>query len=213
MLRPSDQEYKQTRLIKLGKTKMDEKFTAFAEWINEKYAVQILNVHTDVINENTFRLQLIFEHEAELSKFFLKDRFTASKQIINTIDKKYKEMFQITNSHPLLVLFYAFEPLAKEEANTNISPETITFFKEKYKDMLWQISRFGQHTTFFFYTKTQLKKAQKSGLVEKIKQAYFEVLKQHDEFHYFTINNFNAVFDSKENFDKTYQGNWRAYYN
>lgn len=213
MLKTSDQEYKQTRLIKLAKSKMDDKFSVFADWINKEYAVQILNIYTDVINSDTLRLQLIFEHETELSKFFLKDRFTSSKRIVNAIDKKYKELFQITHPQPVLVLFYAFEPLAKEEANTNIPLKTITSLKEKFEDTIWLISRFGQHTIFFFYTKTQLKKAQKSGFVEKLKEAYFECLKPHDKFNYFTMNNLNTVFDSKENFDKIYQGNWRAYYN
>ena len=213
MLRPSDQEYKQTRLIKLGKATIDEKFNDFAEWIKEKYAVQILNIYTDVINDDTLRLQLIFEHEADLNKFFLKDRFTSSKYVVKAIDKKYRELFQIIPSQPILVLFYAFEPLAKEEVNTSIPLKTIILLKEKYKDILWEIARFGQHVTFFFYTKAQLEDAQRDGLTAKLKQAYFEILKKDNELNYFTLTNLNAIFDSKENFDKNYDSNWRAYYN
>jgi len=212
MLRPSDQEYKITRLIKLGKNMMDEKFNGFAEWIHQKYLVQILNIYTDTLDNGTLRLQLIFEHETDLSIFFLKDRFTSSKRIANTIEKKYKETFQIENLQPILVLFYAFEPLAKEEANNKISLTTITSIEEKYKNVLWKIARFGEHVTFFFYTNTESKKAKHSGLTAQLKQEYFDILKHFDEFDYFTLCNFNAVFDSKENFDKNYNGNWRAYY-
>lgn len=150
MLRPSDQEYKVTRQIKLGKSAIDTKFIAFAEWVNKKYNVQILNIHTNIINKNTLRLQLIFEYETDLNKFFLKDRFTSSIRVVNTITKKYKEIFYEVNSQPILVLFYAFEPLAKEEANTKFSLKTTTSLKEKYKDILWEIAKFGQHVTFFF---------------------------------------------------------------
>lgn len=213
MLRPSDQDYKTTRLIKLGKKTMDEKFNAFADWINKKYLVQILNIYLDTLDNGRLRLQLIFEHETDLNIFFLKDPFTSSKRIVNIIEKKYKETFYLTNSQPVLVLFYAFEPLAKEEANTKISLKTITSIEENYKNVLWKIARFGEHVTFFFYTNTQLKKAKQSGLTVQLKQEYLEVLKHCDEFNYFTLSNFNAVFDSKENFDKNYNGNWRAYYN
>ena len=212
MLKPSDQEYKQTRLIKLGKASMEAKFIAFAEWLNKKYAVQVLNIYTDVINDDTLRLQLIFEYETDLNKFFLKDRFTTSKYIVKTIEKKYKELFQIMHPQPVLVLFYAFEPLAKEEVNTSVPQETIMSLKEKYKNTVWEIARFGQHVTFFFYTKAQLKGAQRDGLTINLKQAYFEILRENDELNYFTLANLNAIFDSKENFDKNYDGNWRAYY-
>ena len=213
MGRPSDQEYKITRLIKLGKNMMDEKFNGFAEWIHQKYLVQILNIYTDTLDNGTLRLQLIFEHETDLSIFFLKDRFTSSKRMVNAIEKKYKETFQLAYLKPILVLFYAFEPLAKEEANTKISLKTITSIEEKYKNVLWKIARFGEHVTFFLNTNVQLKKAKQSGLTVQLKQEYLEVLKHYDEFNYFTLSNFNAVFDSKENFDKNYNGNWRAYYN
>lgn len=133
MLRPSDQEYKITRLIKVGKNTMDEKFNAFADWINKKYLVQILNIYIDTLDNGTLRLQLIFEHKTDLNIFFLKDRFTSSKRIVNIIEKKYKETFHLTNSQPVLVLFYAFEPLAKEEANTKISLKTITSIEEKHE--------------------------------------------------------------------------------
>lgn len=207
MLRLSDQEYKITRLIKLGKNNIDPKFNAFAEWIRKKYLVQILNIHTDTLDNGTLRLQLIFEHETDLSIFFLKDRFTSSKRIVNIIEKKYKETFQLSHSQPVLVLFYAFEPLAKEEANTKIPLTTITLIEEKYKNVLWKIARFGEHVTFFFYTNAELEKAKQSGLIVQLKQEYFEILKHFDEFDYFTLINFNAVFDSKENFDKNYNSN------
>lgn len=212
MLRHSDQEYKQTRLIKLSRATMDAKFIAFAEWVNKKYAVQVLNIYTDIINDDTLRLQLIFEYETDLNKFFLKDRFTTSRYIVKAIDKKYKKLFQIMDPQPILILFYAFEPLAKEEANTSIPLKKITSLKEKYKNTVWEIARFGQHVTFFFYTKTQLKDAQRDGLTLNLKQAYFEILRKNDELNYFTLANLNAIFDSKENFDKNYNGNWRAYY-
>lgn len=212
MLRITDPEYKNTRLIKLNKQKMDSKFDSFALWINQKYAVEILNIYTDTLEENTLRLQLIFEFESDRSKFFLKDRFTSSIRMKNDISKKYKKLVEPLLNQNILVLFYAFEPLAKEEANTKIPSKTIQAFKEKHKDVLWEVSRFGEHTSFFFNTQPELNRARKSGKTNELKEEYFKQLKHFDEFSYFNLANFNAVFDSKESFDKNYNGSWRAYY-
>lgn len=212
MLRITDPEYKNTRLIKLNRQKMDRKFDPFAQWINQKYAVEILNIYTDTLDEHTLRLQLIFEFDSDRSKFFLKDRFTSSIRMKNEISKKYEELVHPLFGQNILVLFYAFESLAKEEANTKIPPKTIQALKENHKDLIWEISRFGEHTSFFFHTQSQLNHARKSEKANEIKEEYFEQLKHFDEFNYFTLANFNAVFDSKESFDKNYNGSWRAYY-
>lgn len=213
MLRTSDQEYKLTKLIKLGKAKIETKFIEFADWINKKYKVKILNIYVDLLNDNCTRVQLIFDQRVFQDQFFTKKRFTISPYKKNTIIKKYKELFKPDTYPSILLLIYAFEPLAREEANTKISLKTIALFKEKYKDLIWEIARYGEHTTFFFYTKEQLKKEKESGFVIQLKQEYFGILKPFDQFNYFTLANFNAVFDSKENFDKKYDSNWRAYYN
>ncbi|TDG37220.1 hypothetical protein EZJ43_03620 [Pedobacter changchengzhani] len=212
MLRIHDPEYKETRLIKLGVQHLDKKFLQFADWINATYNVQILNIYVDVLNEDYTRVQLIFDQRSTLNQFFTKDRFTISHYKKNKIIKKYEELFKPSFSS-ILLLIYAFEPLAREEANTKIPLKKIEAFKEKYKDLLWEIARYGEHVTFFFYTATQMKQQSKSGLTKLFKQEYFNILKPLDQFNYFTIDNFNSVFDSKENFDKKYNGNWRVYYN
>lgn len=41
---------------------------------------------------------------------------------------------------------------------------------------------------------------------------YFAILKPHDEFDYLVQESFTVAFDSKQNFDNNYQGNWFYYY-
>ena len=213
MLRTSDEEYKVTRLIKLGKATMDIKFLDFAKWINKVYSVDILNIWVDKLNENCTRVQLIFDQRSTVDQFFSKDKFTIDAHKKSKISKKYKELFS-TDTYPnILLLIYAFEPLAKEEANTKIPLKTIELFKVKYEDLIWEISRFGENVTFFFYTEAQLKERIKSPFLDQLKKEYFEILKPFDTFAYFTYDNFNAVFYSKENFEKKYGGSWRNYYN
>jgi len=212
MLRSSDQEYQITRQIKLGKSVMDERFMPFAEWINNKYHVELLNVITDTIDNGTIRLKLIFEHQKAVEVFLLKNQLSQSSRKGKTILKKYHELYPGDAEDSSFVLFYAFEPLAREEAVIKIPLKTKNAFKAKYNQLLWEIAVFGEHVTFFFFTNEALKKAELEKQTIAIKEAYYALLKPYDTFDYFSFENFHAVFDSKENFDRNYDSNWRSYY-
>ena len=212
MLRTSDEEYQLTRKIKLGKMTMDEKFAPLANWINKAYNVVILNIITDTIQDDTTRLQLIFEHEKDTAVFLLQDRFSLSSRKRKAIEKKYRDLFQDDVSKSILVLFYAFEPLAREEAVASIPIKLRNAFKQKFSETLWEVAVFGQYVTFFFFTNDALHSAEQRKQTIAIKNEYYALLKPLDRFNYFTLENFNSIFDSKENFDLNYDSNWRWYY-
>lgn len=212
MLKPSDQEYQITKKIKIGKSAIDEKFTSFSDWINAKYNVEMLNIVADRINVDTTRLQLIFERQKDVDVFLLKNRFTQSSRKVKPIINQYKHLFKDEGIDSILILFYAFEPLAREEAVTSMPLKVRNAFKEKHKEDVWEVAVFGEHVTFFFFTNEDLKKAKQEKQTVLIKQEYYNLLKPYDQFNYFNFENFNAVFDSKENFDQHYDSNWRWYY-
>ncbi|EDM34809.1 hypothetical protein PBAL39_02895 [Pedobacter sp. BAL39] len=212
MLRSSDQEYKITRQIKLGKLVMDERFMPLADWINKKYHVELLNVITDTINDGTTRVQLIFEHQKAVDVFLLKNQLSQSSRKEKTIIKKYNELYRDDTEGSIFILFYAFEPLAREEAVGNIPVKTKDAFKVRYNELLWEVAIFGEHVTFFFFSNQALKKAELEKQTIAIKEAYYALLKPYDTFDYFSFENFHAIFDSKENFDRNYDSNWRSYY-
>lgn len=212
MLKPSDQEYQITKKIKLGKSAIDEKFAPFVDWINAKYNVEILNILSDTIDSNTTRLKLIFERQNDVDVFLLKNKFSQSSRKERSIINQYKHLFKVEDMDSILILFYAFEPLAREEAVTSMPLKVKNTFKEKHKADLWEVAVFGEYVTFFFFTHEDLKKAEQKKQTAIIKQEYYNLLKPYDEFNYFNPANFNAVFDSKENFDQHYDSNWRWYY-
>ena len=49
MILPSDQLYKQSKLIKLGKNKVKQEYLAIIDWINFKYNVNVLNILLDYV--------------------------------------------------------------------------------------------------------------------------------------------------------------------
>ena len=63
-----------------------------------------------------------------------------------------------------------------------------------------------------FYTRDQVKRYVAKGCKESYARRYFEILKPYDEFGYLTEQEFTVNFDSKQNFDDNYAGNWYYYY-
>lgn len=236
MITKNDESYVDTKLVKQGLKKMNPVFQELADWINRKYAVEVLNIYYDKIEEaNGYRprLEVIFELPVDGIKFRDKNSINYDSRKQSDISAKFAEIVLANSQKPkklldrfihlsksynydienLLVIFSSFEPIAKEEANSNVTQEEIDGLKEKYGDFnFWEISKFFSRTTFFFYTDEQLSKYKNDRLMEKLRIDYFNILKKHDEFDYIKLEDFSIAFDSKENLDKNYKGNWYFYY-
>ena len=63
-----------------------------------------------------------------------------------------------------------------------------------------------------FYTDDHIRIYEALGCKASYSRLYYEILKPNDEFGYLTLANFSASFDSKQNFDTNYKGNWFFYY-
>ena len=71
MIFPSDKDYKSTKKIKQGSSKIKEEFEPLAKWIDEKYQVKTLNIIFDYIDNNKShpRLQVCLEYAKDKEKF------------------------------------------------------------------------------------------------------------------------------------------------
>ena len=219
MIVSSDSDYINTKFVKKGSEQIDGVFQELANWITQQFDTKVLNIYYDKIDtdKNRPRLNIIFEYDEERAKFNDSfGSFDSNKQ--NIIANKFREI--LTTKFPtkkyetdrLLVIFSAFEPIAKEEAINNIPDKEIEKFRRKLgmKD-LWEINRQYGIVTFFFYTDKQMEEYTNSGTSEFLKQKFFDLLKKHDEFDYFKKNTNFIEFDSKENFDNNYKSNWFYY--
>ncbi len=215
MIAPSDIDYKETKLIKQGKRSLNKDFKELADWINSKYNLNVLNIYFDNIKpDNRSRLNIIFEFKNDALKFSKGEFGNFYKKDQEIIAYKFEELnsskYKITN---LFVIFTAFEPIAKIEANENVTKKEILNLKNKLniKD-LWEISNMFSGVTFFFYTDQQVKNYNTNEMKEILISEYYQILRKYDEFSYFTKNNIFFAIDSKENFDKNYHSNWFYYY-
>ncbi len=233
MINPTDKDYKETKLIKQGKRKMNSDFLLLAEWINTTFNVFVINIFYDTIDKTDYRprLTIIFEYQKDELKFrngYI-GNFDKKKQIIiadkfrelvnkeigikSLIAKLFKNSSDLKyDTDNLLVVFASFEPIAKDEANSRVPENEIQKLKIKLGlSDLWEIYRQFSSTTFFFYTETQIEEYSKNGTKEELSKIYFNLLRKYDEFGYFNNETFSIALDSKENFDKKYESNWFYY--
>jgi hypothetical protein len=125
MITSSDIEYRNTKLIKQGKTTLDEPFTILADLINKKLGVEPINFHYDILPHNDQpRLQVIFERWIDSKKklFFLKQ--DKEKIITDLFSKVFNDKHKSNN---LYVIYGTFENIAKQESNSNVPEEQINW--------------------------------------------------------------------------------------
>jgi hypothetical protein len=232
MIATSDKDYKETKKIKQGISKIKDEFEPLAKWIDLKYEVKTLNILFDYIDKNKWqpRIQICLEYARDKGKFMDPKTYNFDQRKQKEISEKFEELnsnYELeisTNwikrllglkykSNNLFVYFSDFETIAKDEANENIPEKEIKKLKTEINNSeLWEIDRRFNGVTYFLYTDDQLKKYQDSEIHKNWSNQYYDLLKKYDEFGYFKKDFYSVFLDSKENFDTNYESNWFYYY-
>ncbi|WP_260580911.1 hypothetical protein [Sphingopyxis sp. PET50] len=219
MMNPSDESYRRTRLVKQGAAAMPPLFRALAEWIAAHYSSPVpLNIVFDS-NEPLHgpRLDVIFERKRDADSFMTERTISYDPAKQAAIKARFLELLDesgdtIAGAERLFVIFSAFEPAARREANSQMTPERIEEVEKSLSStVIWKIRPGFGTAIIFFHTEAQLKMTEDSDFRERCRDAYMAVLGRFDEFGYFRANPIGFAFDSKENFDAKYQGSWFAY--
>ncbi|MBS1513082.1 MAG: hypothetical protein JST86_19755 [Bacteroidetes bacterium] len=233
MIVSTDPDYLDTKLVKQGVKKLDPIFQELANWINQKFDTQVLNIYYDKIDvdKNRPRISIIFEYYQSVEKFrdqignydtekqnliayqfrqILKSKSIPNRSFFDRLFKKSNTSQFDTDR--LLIIFTAFEPIAREEVNHKIHQAEIDKLKQELSSKnVWEIYREFAITTYFFYTDKQIEDYKVDGTTKILTQQYFDILKKYDEFDYIKSGTNFLVFDSKENFDKNFESNWFWY--
>jgi hypothetical protein len=103
------------------------------------------------------------------------------------------------------VTYNDFSEEAKTEANWKAIDRFKWVAKFKYR-AIWQVISMFSSMVVFYYSDSDIALNEQKGMNEKIISDYYSVLKKYDELNYFTRENIQVKFDSKENVDKNYEG-------
>lgn len=232
MILPSDKSYTKAKKIVQGLSPVNHEFMELAEWIEEEFKVVVVNLILDAIENidhgKTPRLEVIVKYTADYNTFRdprgydqVKQRAIAEKFYAlypEKVSKRKGLLFQIINTtiskrqNELFVCFSAFENVAKAEANYAIPESKVEELRKSLSDPnLWYIFRQFDGATFFLYAEVQVEEYEQLGKRIEFSDAYYALLKEYDEFDFFKRETFTVYLDSKENFDKNFEGNWYYY--
>lgn len=219
MLMPSDKDYQQTKRIKKDGRRLPLPFAELANWIGAKYEVEVINIIYDtVIPDSRPRLSVILELDSDAQKFRESALGNFNRIDQNRIAEEFGRIVADQGAarfetDGLLVVFSSFERVARIEANESVPEAAIKRLKSQLgDDELWEISRCFDGATFFFFTDEQLRRSEEGSVRESYTREYSRLVEPHDEFGYLKRSGVTVSFDSKENFDTNYQGNWYYYY-
>ena len=215
---PNDYGYQETRQIVLGKSQINPLLDEFSDWMMKSYYVKLLNFQFSKLEgskTNTYRLMLIIENAKEYQRTAVQISRLAEderKQIIAEFQRLAKKYRLSTDEQltDIFVVYHDFSDDAMTIANRKAAKEVRHFIKHKYR-VVWDVSPIFWNSVVFYYSDFDIAINENKGITAAITNDYYSILKKYDELNYFTKEDIMLKFDSKENFDKNYHGNFYYY--
>jgi len=209
----SDALYKQTRELVSGKAQKSPLLAELSGWMMEKYAVGVVNFEFSRLESSPsgrYRLYLILENTEDYQKMYVR-HLEPRKDYQSQIARQFCKLaikHQIASEEQLDDLFVAYNDFS-EEAKTVANWKAIDSFKWLVKfryRAVWRVIAIFSSTVVFYYTDADIPLNEQKGLNQRIVDDYYAVLKKFDTLNYYTRENIQVKFDSKENVDKNYEG-------
>lgn len=217
----SQEQYDLMAGIKLGKRAMDPLFAELIDWIKASFGIEVVyfiheyqtypqrwlllimfletmeEVQNIAVNPNQWHLEI--KHQNEIEAQFVE------------LVHQYKREAEF-NLERIRLLAWNFDDLAREDAYRSTAQEIASHIRTHYADAPIHLIDCTYSLTVFYHTEEQVAECQKNGISGRIKADYYYFLKKHDEFDLITPDNMWCTFDSHENVEKNYQGNYYYYF-
>jgi len=205
--------YKQTSELASGKASKSPLLTELSGWMLEKYGVRVINFEFSQLESSAsgrYRLYLIIENTADYQKMYVR-HLEPKKEYQSQIARQFRNLavkYQVASEDQLEDLFVTYNDLS-EEAKTIANWKAIDRFKWvvrfKYRTV-WRVIAIFSSAVVFYHTDAEIPLNEQNGLSKRIADDYYAVLKKFDTLNYYTRENSQIKFDSKENVDKNFEG-------
>ena len=208
-----DAVYKHTKKIVLGKAKKSPILIELSDWLMKTYSVKMLNFEFGKLISSAsgrHRLYIIIENAVDYQKMYVR-HLEPNEEYQSQIASEFQrlaEKYHFAQKEQLRDLFVTYNDFS-EEAKTEANWKAVDRFKwvAKFKyPAVWKVISIFSSTVVFYYSDSDIVPNEQKGLSEKIVNDYYSVLKKYDDLNYFTRENIQVKFDSKENVDKNYEG-------
>ena len=219
---PSDKLYIETKFIKLEEKVLRKEFEELAKWAKEKLNITIINVSYSLINNKTLpALRIILESQKDYDLMHgdannpYNQRYNAliASNYLRILEELKMEGAEKDKAGHFHITYYVFSKVAIIECLNKIPKSDLHQIKAKFaSNGLWEISIHHGSVILFYHKETDIEKNKISGISDQIKEEIISIALQYDEFGYLKKEPFFFGFDSKENFDEKYSGNWYYYF-
>ncbi|MEQ8175872.1 MAG: hypothetical protein ABRQ26_12470 [Syntrophomonadaceae bacterium] len=207
--------------IKLGKRGMDPLFAELIDWIKASFGIKVIYfIHEHQTHPQRCLLLRMFLETMEEVRAIAVDpqNWHLEFKHQNEIAAKFVELVckhkreGEFNLERIRTIVWNFDDLAREDTYRSAGPEIAEHIKTHYADAPIHLIDCTCSLTVFYDTDEQVAQCQKNGISGRIKADYYYFLKKHDEFDLITPDNMWCTFDSHENVEKNYQGNYYYYF-
>lgn len=223
MVLVEDKEYQETLQILRGKKHLSPIYLELKEWLSERFGIAAYNFIFEKIKynnpENRFQLYILLSSTADYSSIKDERHFGYDKSKQEEISRKFYELskrYAFGNEDTrknVWVCYNDFSVEMKSDVNWRTFEKIHKEIKEKYEEYsLWGIHAAFTTAVAFFMKEEDVMKNKENGICARIRDDYYTVLKEFDEFGVYKSDNFQMSFDSKENLDKNYEGNLFYYF-
>ncbi len=214
MLFASYELYCKAKKVKQSGKTLPSTLLSLQNWLSKRYKVGVVYIGYEK-KEDRPHIDIVLETEEDYYKIY-KDYFTLKPNVKRNVTRQLSKLaatsddsdkYQVKN---LTMSFYNFSNGAMHEA-------VKLFYQNDKNDLLteltpynvWDIESATSHRMVFFYLTNE--DIQSEANIH-IKQRCYELVKQYDVFDYFTPDNFDLKFDSKQNLDENFKGNTFYYF-
>lgn len=218
MIAPSDEDYKFAKKVVLGRARLAPHMAAMRDWLQDAYpGLRVVSLWSDIVEVfKRPRLTVAVQREEDVARFMSGPNFDKAEQqrVAARFGEIVREM-RLSNkvdTNNLLVVFSAFEPVARSDANWKVTKADLAKLqKELGQPQIWTIYHEWAAAVFFFHTDEQLRLSQGGDLRAMCVAAYNRLASRYDELGILKQRPIDVSFDSRENFERTYESDWFLY--
>lgn len=213
MLSFTDDDYLRAKAIRRGQQRPSAEMRALAQWIAERFGCEE-PLHIELAwcaSAQSLRLQVVFEHEGAERRFMSDDgNYDSEKQAAIARQFRAIEAAAGREHGDFFVIFSEFEPTARWEAHSAAERAIGAVGAAAPGARIWTIHPMFDAATIFLHTEAERERMSDDDR-RRIAAAYMAALRPHDEFGYFRARPIALFYDSRERFDREFNGSWFAY--
>ena len=225
MFSPKDHLYKETKMIKLGKLKLKREYDKFIRWAKDEVGITILNISYRKIRVGKIETRPGLQFILELSRDYNlvvnpqtrrekgEYQLLFSSKFAEIVRENHIAGYEGDNLNQAIISYAVFSKVAITESIEKITRSSLNQIKEKFAiNKLWEIMPNGDQVILFYKKNSDFLTNKENGINRQIEEVIMGLVSKNDEFGYVNRASVSILYDSKENFERHFDGKWHYYF-